>query len=222
MGMVQVVERCAGLDVHRSSVVACARLVATDGTVTIERARFGATTGELLALRDWLVGQGVSEVAMEATGVYWKPVYSLLEGAVERLLVVNARHVKQVPGRKTDQTDAEWLAQLLAHGLVRGGFVPPQPIRDLRELTRRRKILDPGTPARGQSAAQDARGRRHQAGFARLRRAGRLGAGDAGGARRRSARSLDPRRARQGQDALQADRAGPGPSSSVLRTSPGE
>jgi transposase len=102
---------------------------------------FGATTPDLLALRDWLVSLGVAEVAMEATGVYWKPVYYVLEDAFSRVLVVNARHVKQVPGRKTDQSDAEWLCQLLAHGLLRGGFVPPQPIRDLRDLTRRRKIL---------------------------------------------------------------------------------
>lgn len=132
---------CAALDVHRTSVVACAMTPDANGQPQELKARFGATTPELLALRDWLIANGVSEVAMEATGVYWKPVYHVLEDAFERVLVVNARHVKQVPGRKTDQSDAQWLCQLLAHGLVRGGFVPPRPIRDLRDLTRRRKTL---------------------------------------------------------------------------------
>lgn len=139
--MDEIVERCAGLDVHRSSVVACVRLPGPHGAVERHKASFGATTPDLLALRDWLVELGVGEVAMEATGVYWKPVYYVLEDAFARVLVVNARNVKQVPGRKTDQSDAEWLCQLLAHGLLRGGFVPPAPIRDLRDLTRRRKIL---------------------------------------------------------------------------------
>jgi transposase len=139
--MQQIVERCAGLDVHRSSVVACVRVPKPDGQPELHLASFGATTPDLLALRDWLVDLGVSEVAMEATGVYWKPVYYVLEDAFSRVLVVNARNVKQVPGRKTDQSDAEWLCQLLAHGLLRGGFVPPPPIRDLRDLTRRRKTL---------------------------------------------------------------------------------
>lgn len=139
--MKQVVERCAGLDVHRSSVVACAWAAGPDGRPEAHLATLGATTPDLLALRDWLLELGVTEVAMEATGVYWKPVYYVLEDAFARVLVVNARNVKQVPGRKTDQSDAEWLCQLLAHGLLRGGFVPPQPIRDLRDLTRRRKTL---------------------------------------------------------------------------------
>jgi transposase len=139
--MKQVVERCAGLDVHRSSVVACAWAAGPDGRPEAHLATFGATTPDLLALRDWLLELAVTEVAMEATGVYWKPVYYVLEDAFARVLVVNARNVKQVPGRKTDQSDAEWLCQLLAHGLLRGGFVPPQPIRELRDLTRRRKTL---------------------------------------------------------------------------------
>lgn len=139
--MQQVIDRCAGLDVHRSSVVACVMAPGPSGAPETTIATFGATTPDLLALRDWLVSHGVGEVAMEATGVYWKPVYYVLEDAVSRVLVVNARHVKQVPGRKTDQSDAAWLCQLLAHGLLRGGFVPPQPIRDLRDLTRRRKTL---------------------------------------------------------------------------------
>jgi len=101
---------------------------------------FGAMTKDLLALSDWLVGEGCTHVAMESTGVYWKPVYNILEGQF-KLLVVNAQHLKAVPGRKTDVRDAEWIAQLLAHGLVRGSFVPPASVRELRELTRYRTSL---------------------------------------------------------------------------------
>ena len=139
--MEAVLERCAGLDVHQGSVVACVRTPGPDGEPQEETARFGATTPDLLALRDWLCAHEVTDIAMEATGVYWKPVYYALEDAFPRLLLVCARHVKQVPGRKTDVSDATWICRLLAHGLVRGGFVPPRPIRDLRDLTRRRKTL---------------------------------------------------------------------------------
>lgn len=139
--MHQTTDHCAGLDVHQSSVVACLTMPGPAGEPETHSATFGATTPDLFALRDWLLAHGVREVAMEATGVYWKPVYYILEDAFPRVLVVNARHVKQVPGRKTDMSDAAWLCQLLAHGLLRGGFVPPQPIRDLRDLTRRRKTL---------------------------------------------------------------------------------
>ena len=106
---------------------------------------FGASTPELLALRDWLAAQGVTHVAMESTGVYWKPVYYILEGGVT-ILLVNAAHLKKVPGRKTDVLDCVWIAQLLEHGLLRGSFVPPAPIRELRDLTRYRKaqIQGPG------------------------------------------------------------------------------
>ena len=104
------------------------------------RAEFSTMTGELLALRDWLMGLGVTHVAMEATGVYWKPVYYLLEDDFE-LLLVNAQHVKNVPGRKTDVQDAQWLCRLLEHGLLRASFVPPKPVRELRDLTRYRKSL---------------------------------------------------------------------------------
>ena len=142
--METIVERAAGLDVHKAQVTACVRVPGPDGEPQEQTARFGATTPELLALRDWLCEQQVTDVAMEATGVYWKPVYYALEDAVPRLLLVCARHVKQVPGRKTDVSDATWICRLLAHGLVRGGFVPPRPIRDLRDLTRRRKWTAPG------------------------------------------------------------------------------
>jgi transposase len=136
-----LVERAAGLDVHKDSVSACVRLPGKRrGSRQQERASFRTTTGGLLALRDWLAARGVTQVAMEATGVYWKPVWYLLEDRFE-LLLCNAQHVKRVPGRKTDISDAQWLAQLLEHGLLRASFVPPPPIRELRDLTRYRKTL---------------------------------------------------------------------------------
>jgi transposase len=131
--------RCAGLDVHRDSVVACARVAGSDG-VAIEVRTFGTTTTELMALSEWLSGHGVTDVAMEATGVYWRPVWHVLDGSFE-LVLANPMHVKNVPGRKTDVNDATWIAELLAHGLIRSSFVPPTPIHDLRALTRTRKQL---------------------------------------------------------------------------------
>src|SRR5215208_8447001 len=138
--MERVLERCCALDVHKRQVTACAHVPDRQGKRSELGAEFGTVTGELLALRDWLKGLGVSHVAMEATGVYWKPVYYLLEDDFE-LWLVNAQHVKNVPGRKTDVQDAQWLCQLLEHGLVRASFVPPKPIRELRDLTRYRKSL---------------------------------------------------------------------------------
>ena len=131
--------RCAGLDVHRDTVVGCAR-IAADGAVAQDVRTFGATTKELMALSEWLTEHGVTHVAMEATGVYWKPVWHVLEGSFE-LVLANAMHIKNVPGRKTDVNDATWIADLLAHGLIRGSFVPPAPVQDLRALTRTRKQL---------------------------------------------------------------------------------
>jgi transposase len=136
-------ERCAGLDVHKKTVVACVRMPVAKGKRTSRRGEvrtFAATTPGLLELHAWLTQLEVTHVAMESTGIYWRPVYNILEGAFE-LLLVNARHVKSVPGRKTDVRDCEWLAQLLEHGLLRSSFVPPEPIRDLRDLTRYRKTL---------------------------------------------------------------------------------
>jgi transposase len=132
--------RCAGLDVHKASVVACVMITAGDGRVQRETRSFGTTTPELLALGDWLKSQSVTHAAMESTGSYWKPVYNLLEGEIE-LLVVNAQHMKAVPGRKTDVKDSEWIADLLRHGLLRGSFIPPKPQRELRELVRHRTNL---------------------------------------------------------------------------------
>jgi transposase len=131
---------CSGLDVHKKTVVACVRRTDPEGRVDQHVRRFGTTTAELLDLADWLAAEGVTHVAMESTGVYWKPVYYLLEGRFE-LLLVNARHIKQVPGRKTDVKDAEWIAQLLQHGLLAPSFIPPGPIRELRDLTRQRTQL---------------------------------------------------------------------------------
>jgi transposase len=135
-----MLERCAALDVHKRSVSVCARIVTAEGELQELVAEFSTMAADLLALRDWLRELGVTDVAMEATGVYWKPVYYALEDEF-RLLLVNARHVKNVPGRKTDTNDAQWLCQLLECGLLRASFVPPKPIRALRDLTRYRKSL---------------------------------------------------------------------------------
>jgi transposase len=132
--------RCCGLDVHKASVVACALVAAGDAPARKEVRTFGTTTAEVLALADWLAGLGVVQVALEATGVYWQPIWNLLEDRFE-LLLVNPQHIKAVPGRKTDVRDAEWLADLLRHGLVRGSVVPARAQRELRELTRYRTQL---------------------------------------------------------------------------------
>jgi transposase len=131
--------RCAGLDVHRDTVVACCRLM-VDGTIQQDVQTFGTTTKDLLALSEWLTAHAVTHVAMEATGVYWKPVWHVLDGHFD-LVLANASHIKNVPGRKTDVNDAMWIADLLAHGLIRASFVPETPIQNLRDLTRTRKQL---------------------------------------------------------------------------------
>ena len=133
-----IVERVGALDVHKASVTGCVRVPAVDGGREPHLAEFQTTVRGLLGLRDWLAAHGVGQVVMEATGVYWKPVWHLLEDDFE-LMLVNARHVKQVPGRKTDMSDAAWLCQLAEAGLLKANFVPPKPIRELRQLTRYRK-----------------------------------------------------------------------------------
>jgi transposase len=138
--MQRVIERGAGLDVHKKSIAACARVPGENGERRQEVKTFGTTAAELLALRDWLESHGVTHVAMESTGVYWKPVFYVLEEAMTCVLV-NPVHMRQVPGRKTDVQDCVWIAQLLEHGLLRGSFVPPVPIRELRDLTRYRKTI---------------------------------------------------------------------------------
>lgn len=129
--------RCCGLDIHKKLVVACAITPGSDGPPQKEVRKFGTMTRDLLALSDWLRDLGVTKVAMESTGVYWKPIYNLLEASFS-LLLVNAQHIKMVPGRKTDVKDCEWIADLLRHGLLRASFVPDQPQRELRELLRYR------------------------------------------------------------------------------------
>lgn len=137
-----VVARCAGLDVHQKTVMACVRVPGENGERTQTVRQFRTFTAGLRALRQWLLEQGVTQVAMEATGVYWRPVWHVLEDAPGlELLLANAQHVKNVPGRKTDVSDAAWLAQLLECGLLRGSFVPPPVIAQLRDLTRYRKKL---------------------------------------------------------------------------------
>jgi transposase len=146
--MQTVVERGCGLDVHQATVVACLLVLRKDGRVHKQVRTFGSTTRELVSLREWLLAEGCTHAAMESTGVYWKPVYAVLEGALE-IVVANAYHVKNVPGRKTDVKDAEWLADLLCHGLLRSSFIPPKPIRELRDLTRyRRKLVEAQTAER--------------------------------------------------------------------------
>ncbi|HEU5377200.1 MAG TPA: IS110 family transposase [Ktedonobacteraceae bacterium] len=133
-------QRCAGLDVHKKTVVACVLVTSEDGEVHKQVRTFLTMTSDLLALSDWLDSFGVTHVALESTGVYWRPVFNLLEEG-HTLLLVNPRHMKAVPGRKTDVKDSEWIADLLRHGLLQPSFLPPKPIRELRELVRYRKTL---------------------------------------------------------------------------------
>src|SRR6516225_9965910 len=132
--------RCAGIDVHKNTVVVCVRCADRPGKGFEEVRTFSTMTRDLLALSDWLADHGVTHVAMESTGVYWKPVFNILGGRVE-VILVNAEHIKQVPGRKTDVKDCQWIAQLLQHGLLKASFVPSEPIRELRDLTRQRTQL---------------------------------------------------------------------------------
>jgi transposase len=133
-------ERCCGLDVHQKTIVACFLASGAKGHVVKEIRTFSTMTPDILALADWLTAQGCTHIAMESTGIYWKPIYNLLEGSFE-LLVANAHHLKSVPGRKTDVRDAEWIADLLRHGLLQSSFIPPAPQREVREITRHRSSL---------------------------------------------------------------------------------
>ena len=126
-----VYERCCGLDVHKDTVAACIAITG-DGRVYRDKRVFGTTTKELLELSDWLAGHCVTHVGMESTGVYWKPIWNILEAQFD-ITLVNAQHFKSVPGRKTDLKDGEWLSDLLRHGLLRKSFVPDKPIRELRD-----------------------------------------------------------------------------------------
>jgi transposase len=153
-----MLERCCGLDVHKRDVVACLLMGPTERAPTKEVRRFSTVTAGLRELREWLVQAGCTHLAMESTGPYWKPVFNLLEDAMT-VLLANARHIKNVPGRKTDVKDCEWIARLLRHGLVRGSFIPPRPIRELRDLTRyRRQLVEEGARERNriQKVLEDA------------------------------------------------------------------
>lgn len=146
--MEAIIERCCGLDVHQATVVACVLVTGAKGRTTRETRTFSTFTADLLTLRDWLQKLGVTHVGMESTGIYWRPVYALLEGLFS-MVVGNAQHIRNVPGRKTDVKDSEWIAQLVRHGLIRPSFVPPKPLRDLRELLRyRRKLVESRTAER--------------------------------------------------------------------------
>src|SRR3954452_13651318 len=138
--MRRLIDRCAGIDVGQALLVVCVRVVDEKGRLDQQVRSFGATTPDLLDLRDWLAAAAVTHVAMESTGVYWKAPYYLLEDEFE-VLLVNAAHLKHVPGRKTDVIDAQWIAEVLSYGLLRPSFVPPRPFRELRDLTRYRKAL---------------------------------------------------------------------------------
>ena len=146
--MQALIERCCGLDVHQETVVACLMVGAPGVRPSKEVRTFRTVTRDLEALRDWLAAQGVTHVGMESTGVYWRPVYAVLEGHFD-LIVGNARHIRNVPGRKTDVKDAEWIADLVRHGLIAKSFVPPRPLRELRDLLRyRRKLVESQTAER--------------------------------------------------------------------------
>ena len=138
--METLIARCAGLDVHKESVEACVRRQEANDPRGKETRPWGTMTRDIQAMADWMAAQGVTPVAMESTGVYWKPIYNILEGRFT-VLRVNARHLKQVPGRKSDIRDGEWIAQLRQHGLLKGSFIPPRPQRELRDLTRHRTQL---------------------------------------------------------------------------------
>src|SRR6266702_8296293 len=135
-----VYPRCCGIDIHKKTAVVCVIASDTKGPPHKEIRTFGTMTDDLLALADWLAAEGVTHVAMESTGVFWKPIFNLLEDHFQ-LLLVNARDIKQVPGRKTDVKDCEWIADLLRHGLLKASFVPDRPQRELRELVRYRTTL---------------------------------------------------------------------------------
>lgn len=138
--METILQCCAGLDVHKESVEACVRRIEPSGQIHQQTRHWGTMTGDILMMADWMAAQGVTHVAMESTGVFWKPIFNILEGRF-KVLLVNARHLKQVPGRKSDVRDCQWIGQLLQHGLLKGSFIPPLPQRELRDLTRHRTQL---------------------------------------------------------------------------------
>ena len=178
--MERIIERCAGLDVHKASVTACVRVPGEAGERHQESRTFRTTTAGLLTLRDWLASFAVAVVGMESTGMYWRPVWHVLEDDFECWLL-NAQHLRNVPGRKTDVKDAEWICQLVEHGLVRPSFVPPRELRELRDLTRYRKAQISEADQGDAAARQGAPRRRDQAVLRGLSGPRGLGTGHARG-----------------------------------------
>lgn len=158
-----VYERCAAIDVHQKTAVTTVMITQPDGSLQKQTRSFATMTSDLLALDDWLRAQGITVVAMESTGVLWHPIFNILEEG-RTIILVNAQHMKTVPGRKTDVKDSEWLAELLRHGLLKASFIPPKPIRELRDLTRYRKTLVQERRKAGQPAAKAAGRSQYQAG----------------------------------------------------------
>src|SRR4051794_36613062 len=171
--------RCAGLDVHKATVVAGVRLAAPGGKVVREVRTFGTTTASLPELAEWLTAQGCTHAAMEATGVYWKPVWHILAEGGFALVLANAAQVRNVPGRKTDVGDATWLAELLAHGLIRASFVPDQADAGTARAAAHAQAAGAREGQPHPAAAEDARGRQHQARCGAQRPARDERAGDA-------------------------------------------
>src|SRR5512133_1739362 len=198
-----LIERCAGLDVHKASVTATVRVPDQAGGRLQQTRSFRATTAGLVLLGDWLASFGVTVVGMESTGVSWRPVYYLLEDDVQCWLL-NAAHLGTVPGRKTDVADSVWICQLVEHGLVRPSFVPPRPIRELRDLTRYRKALIQERTREAQRLQKVLEDAGTRAGHGRQRRAGRVRPGDAGRAGLGNPRPCRAGRAGQGSPAGQA------------------
>jgi transposase len=185
-----VYRRCCGLDVHKNSITACVLVLGDKGQREVRVKEFGTYLKELERLRLWLFASKVEAVAMESTGVYWKPAWNVLEGHFP-LLLANPYHMKNIPGRKTDQKDSEWIADLMAHGLLRPSFVPPREIQQLRDLTRYRVKLVGGDQSSGEPHSQSARRCQHQAGDSGDGHYGSQRTSDSAGVdRRRRARRL--------------------------------
>ena len=156
-------ERCAALGVHKKTVVTTIMLTQADGSVQQYTRTFTTMTADLLALNDWLSSHNVGVITLESTGVFWRPVFNVLEEG-RQVILVNAQHMKAVPGRKTDVKDSQWLADLLRHGLLKASFIPPKPVRELRDLMRYRKTLVQERVYAGQSGAKSAGNSQYQAG----------------------------------------------------------
>ncbi len=200
--MEDVVEHCAGLDVHRDAVAATVRYPEAGRRSSTTRT-FGTDTAELVALGDWLASLNVARVGLESTGVYRTPVFYLLEGRIPQVWLLNAQHLKDVPGRKTDVADSAWMAQLVEHGLVRPSFVPPPQIRQLRDFTQHRRMLSEERTRMVPRFGESPSGRGHQVDVGGLDSAVEVRSGDAGGHAGRTERSGAARRDGQRPGALE-------------------